>query len=269
MASERLTVATNLQFERSQSQNKGSKRLHLGCGGCTPAGWVNIDGSWNARLAKYPAVRSLLGSLRIVPPALAHIPWSSAVLYHDLRRPLPFADESVEAIYASHLLEHLYYNEARRLLKDCYRVLRTGGVLRLVVPDLQSVLEEYWGATPFDGEQDLPTCTLRADRVNERLGLRHFDAPRGGVAMRIYKALTDFDVHKWMYDSESLTYYVKAAGLQNVSRMGFQQSRITDIAELEHPGRVLHGAGICVEGVKLPLTGELQFGDSGHCRGSS
>jgi predicted SAM-dependent methyltransferase len=228
---------------------------------------VNIYGSWNARLAKYPAVRSLLGSLRIVPPALTRIPWDSGVLYHDLRRPLPFADESLEAIYASHLLEHLYYDEARRLLKDCYRALRRNGVLRLVVPDLQSILEEYWGATPFDGEQDLPTFTLRADRVNERLRLRHVDAPQGGVAMRIYKALTDFDVHK-MYDSESLIYYVKAAGFQNVSRMDFQRSRITDIAELEHPGRVLHSAGICVEGVKPLIAGESQLGDSSHRHGS-
>src|SRR6516225_4614439 len=100
MASESLALATNLQFEHSQSADKGSKRLRLRCGACTPAGWVNIYGSWNARLAKYPAVRSLLGSLRIVPPALTRIPWDSGVLYHDLRRPLPFAGESVDAIYA-------------------------------------------------------------------------------------------------------------------------------------------------------------------------
>ena len=77
--------------------------------------------------------------------------------------------------------------------------------------------------------------------------------------MRIYKALTDFDVHKWMYDSESLIYYVKAAGFQNVSRMGFQQSRITDVAELEPPGRVLHGAGICVESVKSLAAAEPEL----------
>jgi SAM-dependent methyltransferase len=213
-------------------------------------------------LAKYPAIRSLLGSLHIVPSALTRIRWGSDVVYHDLRRPLPFSDETAEAIYASHLLEHLYYNEAQRLLNDCYRVLQPGGVLRLVVPDLQSVLEEYCGATPFDGERDAPAFTLRADRVNERLGLRHIEAPRGGVAIRIYKALTDFDVHKWMYDTESLIHYVEAAGFQNVARMEFQQSRITDIAELEVPGRVLHGAGICVEAVKPLVAAESVPRDS-------
>jgi hypothetical protein len=51
--------------------------------------------------------------------------------------------------------------------------------------------------------------------------------------------------------------------------MDFQRSRIADVAELEHPGRVLHGAGICVEGVKPLMAAESQRGDSRHRYGSS
>jgi ubiquinone/menaquinone biosynthesis C-methylase UbiE len=189
-----------------------------------------------------------------VPSALTRVPWDANILYHDLRRPLPFSDQSAQTIYASHLLEHLYYNEAQRLLKECLRVLKPEGVLRLVVPDLQSILEEYFGATPFAGETDAATFSLRADRVNERLGLRHVEAPHGGIAMRIYKALTDFDVHKWMYDAESLIHYVKMTGFTGVSQMNFQQSRISGIREIEYSGRVQHGAGICVEGVRPSAT---------------
>jgi hypothetical protein len=68
--------------------------------------------------------------------------------------------------------------------------------------------------------------------------------------MKIYKAMTDFDVDKWMYRAESLAHYVQVAGFEDVSEMKFQRSRIANIAEIEHSGRVLHGAGICVEGVK-------------------
>lgn len=226
-----------------------SKRLHLGCGSCTPEGWLNIDGSWNARLAKYPAIRSLLGTLRIVPISLTIVPWDTGVYYHDIRRPLPFSDESVEAIYASHTLEHLYFNEAQTLLRECFRVLQPGGVLRLVVPDLRAIVEEYTGGSPFAGEATSSPFSLRADRVNDRLGLRHTSAP-SGVAMRIYKVITDFDVHKWMYDAESLIHYVQLAGFREVAQMEYHVSRISDIAALENPGRVLYGAGICVEGVK-------------------
>jgi SAM-dependent methyltransferase len=120
-------------------------RVHLGCGLNTPQGWINVDGSWNARLTKYPALRKLLGSLHIAPRALTNIAWDRQLLCHDLRKVLPFADNSVEAIYASHLVEHLYHEEAKRLLQECFRVLKPAGVLRLVVPSLETIVAEYMG----------------------------------------------------------------------------------------------------------------------------
>lgn len=56
---------------------------------------------------------------------------------------LPFKDASVDGCYASHLLEHLPQDGARRLLMECLRVLRSGGVLRLAVPDLEVIAREY------------------------------------------------------------------------------------------------------------------------------
>lgn len=61
----------------------------------------------------------------------------------DLRGPLPFEDESVDVCYASHVLEHLGRNEARALLAECYRVIRKDGIIRLVVPDLESIVRDY------------------------------------------------------------------------------------------------------------------------------
>lgn len=61
----------------------------------------------------------------------------------DLRRPLPFADESVDVCYASHVLEHLRPTAARVFLAECYRVIRKEGVIRLVVPDLEAIVQEY------------------------------------------------------------------------------------------------------------------------------
>jgi len=112
------------------------KRLHLGCGLNTPEDWINLDGSWNAWLAKHPIMRRLFKALRVLPPSLFNIPWSPDILFHDVRKPLPFQNESLCAIYASHLLEHLYLEEAKRLMKECFRVLQPGGILRMVVPDM-------------------------------------------------------------------------------------------------------------------------------------
>src|SRR5262249_24286116 len=57
--------------------------------------------------------------------------------FTDLSR---FADGSVEAIYASHVYEHLnYQQELPAALAEARRVLRAGGTLRAGVPDLEAM----------------------------------------------------------------------------------------------------------------------------------
>jgi ubiquinone/menaquinone biosynthesis C-methylase UbiE len=225
-------------------------RLHLGCGLNTPSGWINLDGSWNARLAKYPFIRKLLRTLHIVPASQLDIPWDPNTFIHDVRKPLPFQDNSFRAVYASHLLEHLYLEEAKRLLKECLRVLRPGGVLRMVVPDLRTIILEYMGEKPFGNPMHDVEPVSRADQLNWRLLLRTPEPPSGNLLYRLYTALYDFHLHKWIYDADSLIVYFKWAGFVNVQEMQFHQSRIEGIEKIELPERVLNGEGICVEGIK-------------------
>ena len=226
------------------------KRLHLGCGLNTPEGWINLDGSWNAWLAKHPIVRRVLKALHVLPASLLDIPWSPDILIHDVRKPLPFQDNSLCAIYASHLLEHLYLEEAKSLLKECFRVLQPGGILRMVVPDLRAIVFGVYGEKSFCESSDETEAISWADRLNERLRLRSPEPPSGNVFYRIYTALKDFHSHKWMYDTDSLIRYFKLVGLMVVQETQFHQSRIEGIEKIEEAGRVLNGAGICVEGVK-------------------
>ena len=62
---------------------------------------------------------------------------------HDLRKPLPFTDCVFDAAYSSHVLEHLTPEEGGRLLGEAHRVLRPGGVVRIVVPDLERLCSDY------------------------------------------------------------------------------------------------------------------------------
>jgi hypothetical protein len=119
------------------------KKLHLGCGLNTPEGWINLDGSWNAWLSKYPLLKNFIKSLHIISQEKAEIPWSPDIISHDVRKPLPFKKNYFSAIYTSHLLEHLYFEEAKSLLKECFRVIRKNGVLRVVVPDLKAIIHEH------------------------------------------------------------------------------------------------------------------------------
>ena len=64
-------------------------------------------------------------------------------IWLDVTLGLPFRDNAVHGVYSSHLLEHLSVQDARRLLTECYRVLKPGDALRLVVPSLEYAIQAY------------------------------------------------------------------------------------------------------------------------------
>ena len=89
--------------------------LNIGCGSSFHSDWINLDAA----------------------------PVSPQVIAHDLRAGLPFPDDHFHAVYASHVLEHLPREPAQRLLGECLRVLKPGGIARIVVPDLETITRTY------------------------------------------------------------------------------------------------------------------------------
>jgi SAM-dependent methyltransferase len=89
--------------------------LNVGCGLHFHPEWVNVD----------------------------VVPASREVIAADVRKGLPFADEVFDAVYCSHVLEHLPRRDAANLVGQMHRVLRPGGLIRIVVPDLETLAREY------------------------------------------------------------------------------------------------------------------------------
>ncbi|MBW4620819.1 MAG: methyltransferase domain-containing protein [Cyanosarcina radialis HA8281-LM2] len=94
------------------------KLLNVGCGSTFHPLWSNID----------------------------RVSYSSEVKAYDLLKGLPYEDSYFDACYSSHLLEHLTQTEAQKLLSECWRTLKPQGVIRIVVPDLESVARNYLNA---------------------------------------------------------------------------------------------------------------------------
>jgi SAM-dependent methyltransferase len=91
------------------------KALNLGCGRRSHPDWENLD--------LFP----------VVPNVRAH----------DLRKGVPYSTGTFDVVYHSHLLEHFSKQAAPGFLQECHRVLKSGGVMRVVVPDLEGIVRYY------------------------------------------------------------------------------------------------------------------------------
>jgi predicted SAM-dependent methyltransferase len=122
-------------------------RLNLCCGSNVFPGWLNVDHT--------DLERDYLCHLRDADPNFV---WPEAqqaaakavregrleFMRHDVRKGLPWPDGSVDAIYIGQAIEHFNRRtEAPALLKECARVLRQYGVIRLTTPSLQLLIDSF------------------------------------------------------------------------------------------------------------------------------
>jgi predicted SAM-dependent methyltransferase len=92
--------------------------LNLGCGSTFHSDWRNLDIA----------------------------PHSNGVEKWDSKNGIPSKNQSVDFIYHSHMLEHLSEDDAKNLIKECHRVLKPQGVIRIAVPDLEIICREFLNA---------------------------------------------------------------------------------------------------------------------------
>jgi SAM-dependent methyltransferase len=89
--------------------------VNLGCGNRYHPAWTNID----------------------------IVPRGPGVIRHDLARGIPLPDASCDVVYHAAVLEHLRRADALAFLRECVRVLKPGGIIRVGVPDLERLCQLY------------------------------------------------------------------------------------------------------------------------------
>lgn len=74
-------------------------------------------------------------------------------------RDLPFKDNSADLVWASHLVEHFQHSEAVELLKEWRRVVKPGGQVQIVTPDVEWCIDLYYkGQMGWDDLRDRIHC---------------------------------------------------------------------------------------------------------------
>ncbi len=192
-----------MNLERFRNRH-GKIWLNVGGGNYFIDDFVNVDSNFLYFLAPfYPVLKPLLKA-----PAREWIEGYQAqrrpdnFLFANCRLPLKFPASSVDHILISHFLEHLHLEHALGVLKNYFSILRPGGTLHIIVPDLEARAREYVSRI---GD---PAAT---DFFVEWTNFEKPKMPR--AILRFLRATTLFDMeHCWLYDHASLRQKVREVG---------------------------------------------------------
>ena len=136
----------------------------------------------------------------------------------DLRYPLLIDNETIDGIISEHTLEHLTYDEVDRLLGECYRVMKDGAVIRIIVPDVSIFVRKYaendrawfdkWEQTTFTNSND-------ADRAKRKLH----------TPMQAISFITQEYHHVACWDYETMKFYLEKNGFRSVEHVDFSKGK--------------------------------------------
>ena len=173
----------------SKARGEGPKYLNLGSGprGLASDDWINVDG-WIDR---------------------------NVDLAIDLNRPLPFENESFAGIFSEHVFEHFDLEQGESILRECLRVLKPGGTLRLIVPDGEKIIRTY------------------LENPDELISRRGNGSPHAIDAVNSY--FRQRYEHQYIYDWPMLKHQLDKTGFEQIRRVDFKQAIAANQIVLDDP----------------------------------
>ena len=201
-----------------------SSYVQFGAGLCGPEKWLNYDASPTLRLQRLPLVGVLFHRVGPVFPR--------EVQYGDIVRGLPVANDSCDAVYSSHVLEHLSLEGCRSALANAYRCLRPGGRFRCVLPDLERHVRRYV-------ENSAPNAAVE---LMERTILGRRSRPKG--VSGLVRSWLGNSEHLWMWDYKALATELAEVGFIDIRRAEFGDTGDPLFELVEDPQRWEDALGI-------------------------
>jgi predicted SAM-dependent methyltransferase len=180
------------------------RKLQLGTGGSLLEGWLNTD----------------------------QLPYSRKVAFLDATRPFPLPDASIDFILSEHHIEHITYPQATVMLRECARVLRPGGRIRIATPDLEQILRLYRDPGP-EGQDYIRWMTDRFLR----------EAP-GYSPVFVINLCMRLAGHQFLYDGATLASAMSAAGLVDVERLAPGVSRAPELQGVDSHEQFTQNAAV-------------------------
>ena len=119
----------------------------------------------------------------------------------DATQGLPYRDQTVDGVYSEHFFEHLTQTEGLAFLRECRRVLKPNGRIRVAMPDLDEEVRRYV-SSDWRGDGDM--FKLGFEWVANRCEMLN-------IGMREWG-------HKYLYNEEELIRVARTAGFEPTQR---------------------------------------------------
>jgi predicted SAM-dependent methyltransferase len=220
----RIILRSDERLRTDYLQKTTTPKLHIGCGWRLLDGWLNTD-------------------LELIPD----------VMEMDATQRFPFGDGTFQYVYTEHMIEHVPYPQGIYMLRECHRVMRNGGVIRVITPDLAAMMRLYGGDLSADQKKYLSWfCQTFVPA----------EYPPGAVST--INAMFRLWGHQFIYDEATLADAMRAAGFSSVTRWSLGESDHSDLQDLGNEQRYPEGMLNC-ESLTLEGRKQEEQDNSGCC----
>jgi predicted SAM-dependent methyltransferase len=175
------------------------KKLQIGCGSNILDGWLNSD----------------------------YCPGFGRVICLDATNVYPFKNETFDYIFSEHMIEHVSYTAGNKMLKECWRVLRYGGRIRISTPDLAFLISLY----SFD------KSALQKEYIGHFVKEYVPDAPFDADTFVLNNYVRNWG-HTFIYDEKILRFSLENAGFKEVIKCVLNESEDAALRSLENEQRM-------------------------------
>ncbi|MCY4021557.1 MAG: methyltransferase domain-containing protein [Chloroflexi bacterium] len=153
-------------------------------------------------------------------------PFAPGTVFLNACLPFPVPDDSFDYVFSEHVIEHLEFEDCSRMLRECHRILRDGGRIRLATPDLERIIALY---TRPDGRAQQHYIRWIMDNFRPQVG-------EYSPAHVINQSFHGWR-HKFIYDGATLSKALQDAGFVGVDRVEPGQSGDANLRGIEQHGQ--------------------------------
>jgi len=174
-------------FIRRYLKNNKIAKLQVGCGANLLNGWLNAD---------------------II----------SGDIYLNAKRIMPFKANTFDFIFCEHLIEHLSKESELKFLKECHRVLKMRGVIRIATPDLEKIIDLYYDRNKYMKRQELIEMYGKGAHIQP---------------CELFNDYMHNWGHKFIYDKNMIARVLATVGFKDIIFCDYKKSSYSELNDLE------------------------------------